>query len=484
MIDVEKWATIRSLAREGYGKKTIARMLGISRNTVRRALEGDKPPRYVREKQGETKLDPYKEKARHLYLDQDLIGTRIFNDLTAEGYTGSITTLYRYLTQLDKNHRGKVTVRFETAPGVQAQFDWSPYKVDIAGKEQNVYCYLLVLSYSRYKYMTFSADQTTNSVVEALEEALRFWGGAPQTILIDNAKQMVFETLPNNVKRFNETLLMLAGMYSFKPVACRIRCAKTKGKVERPFFYIEQHFIKGRTFTSMEDLIEKGHRFIAEWNQREHMTTLRPPVELLPLDLAKLSALPGTNLTETMRELRKVSWDCLVSVKGSRYSVPHQYAGKRVWIKTEHGHLLTVLSLNGAIIAQHELSKQKGSTNINSSHYEGLNPTPQSAPRIREVFYAHFPSGEQFFQGLQERVTCNAPYHAQKILLLREYYADETIELAIQKALTFKAFSHSAVCNILKQHPFKEMALPLSPKKVPKAGSEPRPLSYYGSILH
>lgn len=484
MINVEKWVTIKNLAREGYGKRTIARMLGISRNTVRRALASEEPPRYTRQKQNETKLDPYKDQVEYMYLEQNLIGTRIFEEIVAKGYTGSITTLYRHLAKLEKEPREKVTVRFETGPGVQAQFDWSPYKVNIGGQERQVYCYLLVLSYSRFKYMTFSADQTINSVIEAIEEALQFLGGAPLEILIDNAKQMVFETTGNNIKRFNETFLKLAGRYSFKPVACRIHRARTKGKVERPFYYIEQHFIKGRTFTSMEDLIEKGHQFIAQWNQKENKTTLEPPVKLLPLDLEKLSSSPRVTLSETVRELRKVSWDCLVSVNGSRYSVPHHYAGKRVWIKIEHGHLLVIFNLKDEIIARHELSTKKGTTNINPSHYEGLNPAPRSAPRIRELFCTHFPSGEQFYKGLQRKASSNAPYYAQKILMLREYYADETIELALQKALAFKAFSHETVYNILKEYPFKEMALPQNPNKPKQTGYGPRPLSYYGNLLH
>jgi len=485
MISVEKWARIRSLANEGYGKKKIARMLGISKNTVRRALASDEPPQYVRQKSAETKVDLFKEQIKHMYLEQKLIGTRIHNELVKMGYDGSLTTLYRYLSIIkQEKHHEKVTVRFETAPGVQAQFDWSPYKVNVAGEELLVQCFLLVLSYSRYKYMTFSTDQTLCSVVQALEEALRFLGGATRTILVDNARQIVFETLDNNAKKFNDTFLKLAGMYSFKPVACRVYRARTKGKVERPFFTIEQHFIKGNVFDSVEDLIEKGHRFIAEWNQKIHKTTLKPPVELLPHDLAQLSPAPLTSCSESIRELRKVSWDCLVSVKGSRYSVPHRYAGRRVWIRVEHGYLLLVSDLGGELVAQHVLAKRKGTTNIKPEHYAGLSPLPQSSPRIREVFCSCFASGERFYQGLKERVSCNAPYHAQRILALREYYNDETIELALNRALLFKAFNHETVGNILKQYPFKAMTIPQNPGRVKSAGCTLRPLNYYSDLLH
>lgn len=484
MISVEKWTTIRNLAREGYGKKAIARMLKVSRNTVRKALSSGEPPQYIRRVKGDTLIDPYRDQIEKMYLEKGLIGTRIYNELLKLGYTGSLTTLYRYLETLKNEPKEKVTVRFETGPAVQAQFDWSPYKVLIAGREQLVYCFLLILSYSRYKYMTFSLDQHLNSVIEALEEGLNFFGGVPLEILIDNAKQMVFATLKDNVKCFHETFLTLAGMYSFKPVACQVRRARTKGKVERPFYTVEQHFLKGNEFSSMEDLFTRGHKFLEEWNLKEHSTTLKPPAELFLEEKELLLPLPYRRYSDSLREFRKVSWDCLVSVKGSRYSVPSEYAGKKVFIKLEHGYLLKIFALDGTQLCSHELSSKKGTTNIKQEHYAALRPAPKSVPRIREVFSSTFKSGALFYQGLQNRVGLNAAYHAQKILLLREYYEDDAIEQSLAKALSFKAFSHEVVTNILRQFPFKETAPFISGKLPQEAGHLPRPLSYYNALIH
>lgn len=58
LISVEKWVTIRNLAREGYGKKAIARMLNVSRNTVRKALSNVEPPQYVRQVKTDTLITP------------------------------------------------------------------------------------------------------------------------------------------------------------------------------------------------------------------------------------------------------------------------------------------------------------------------------------------------------------------------------------------------------------------------------------------
>jgi transposase len=53
VLSVEGWAEIRRLYRaEGLPVKAIARLLGISRNTVRRAVAGAGPPKYVRKPVG------------------------------------------------------------------------------------------------------------------------------------------------------------------------------------------------------------------------------------------------------------------------------------------------------------------------------------------------------------------------------------------------------------------------------------------------
>ncbi len=53
MLAVEDWAEIRRLSRsEGIPIQAVARMMGISRNTVKRALASDRPPKYERPAKG------------------------------------------------------------------------------------------------------------------------------------------------------------------------------------------------------------------------------------------------------------------------------------------------------------------------------------------------------------------------------------------------------------------------------------------------
>lgn len=481
---MNQWTTIRTLHARGYGKKAIARMLGISRNTVKRALASCEAPRYERRPMP-TKIMPFRDQIEQMYWEKDLIGTRIFQELKKLGYAGSLTTLYRYLRKLGPKKLAKVTCRFETGPGEQGQFDWTPYEVTIADQTTTVYCFLFVLGYSRMKYLTFSLNQTLSSCLEALEEAFWYLGGAPKEVLVDNAKQLVVEHPQKGEALLNQKFEELAGLYCFVPRACHLYRARTKGKVERPFYVVEQHFIKGNTFSSFADLLEKAKAFNEEWNRKVNATTLKEPLALFEEEKLHLLPLVSRCYRETLREMRKVSWDCLVSFGGSRYSVPHPLAGKQVWVRVKKGSWLEILSPSGEVIATHEISRTKGKTVINEEHYQGLKPqAPKTALRVRETLAKVFQSGEAFYQGLAARTGSNAAYHARQILALRDYYCDQDIERALAKALAFKAFHHQSVLSILRSFPLREVEF--SPQAAPeKLGREnpTRPLDYYATLL-
>lgn len=262
MISLELWTTIRYLHAQGISKRKIAVQLGISRNTVAKALSLDKLPKYERKKQHvNLHIAPFESEIQRMALEQKFIGTRILREIRTKGYKGSKDALYRYLRKLKADHvEGKPSVRFETGPGQQAQFDWSPYTISTANEVIKVVVFSFTLGYSRLKVFFASLNETQVSVFEAIESALWFLGGAPKELLVDNHKNMVDDPRPGHFK-WNSRFLELCGHYRMKPVACRVGNPRTKGKVENPFYYLEEHFIRGNTFLSFEDFCERLERF-------------------------------------------------------------------------------------------------------------------------------------------------------------------------------------------------------------------------------
>lgn len=266
MISIEQWYTIRNLHSKGYGIKTIARMLCISKNTVKKALVSNEYPKYKRIKEVEKKIDRFSDAIIDMYYNKDYIGTRIFEEIKKAGYEGSINGVYRFLNTLQKKTPKKTSMRYETDMGKQAQFDWSPYTVNINGRKVNIILYSMILGYSRKKAVCVGFDEKAATVYQAIEICFRKLGGVTEKLLIDNDKSMVIKNDGEGNVEFNTSFLNIASMYSFEPAACHPYTPKTKGKIEKPFSYIENHFIKGNEFSSIDDLINAADVFIEEYN--------------------------------------------------------------------------------------------------------------------------------------------------------------------------------------------------------------------------
>jgi transposase len=178
LLSVEAWTTIRYLHAQGMGIRAITRELSLSRKAVRRALRTEGVPSYQRPKRPNPQLVPFEGRLRELYFREHLIGSRILRELRKVGYAGSASALYTYLGSLRALVPSrKATVRYETAPGQQGQFDWSPYTVELGGERIKVIVYGLTLGYSRRKHYTASLDETQVSIFEAVEGCLRHFGG-------------------------------------------------------------------------------------------------------------------------------------------------------------------------------------------------------------------------------------------------------------------------------------------------------------------
>jgi len=230
----------------------------------------------------------------------------------------------------------------------------------------------LILSDSRRKFSLASLDETQPSAFAALEAGFAHFGGVARRLLVDNAKILVTDARPTAFA-WNPRFLELCGHYQIEPVACQVRRPQTKGKSERPFFSIEEHFIKGGRFADLGDLNRQRAQFQAEdLDLRVHRTTQDRPLDRFVAEQPPLLPLPPARFLGGLDAARQVSLDCLVRYGGSRYSVPHQYAATPVWVRTALGTRLEIDAQDGACLATHPLAAKKGELVIQQEHYDGL----------------------------------------------------------------------------------------------------------------
>jgi transposase len=177
--------------------REIGRLLGLSHNTVKRAIEKESPPEYERSKKISPSLLPFEEVIFKMLNVSKFKGSRIFEEILSKGYKGSKSTFYYYYQRI-KQQPQKHYKPYETSPGEQSQFDWSPYTVTIDGKLTKVIIFSYINGFSRYEVLEASVSENQGSVFEALEKGIIESGGVPSRIQTDNAKVFVKNPSKNN----------------------------------------------------------------------------------------------------------------------------------------------------------------------------------------------------------------------------------------------------------------------------------------------
>jgi len=369
MLKLEAWMDIKDLHRQGHSIRTIVELTGHARNTVRRVLR-EQTPRPPKKRARASRLDPFKSYLEQRYAREcALSAVRLLEEIRAMGYTGGIDVVRRFIHALSPHARSsaKMTVRFETPPGEQAQVDWAScgHELDETGRRRAVYAFVMVLSYSRMLYVEFTHSMVLPELIRCHQRAFEFFGGWPHTILYDNMKQVRLSQ-----SEWNPLFLDFINHHGITPRTHRVRRPRTKGKVERMVRYLKDNFLNGRTFADMSDLRAQGQRWLDQTaNTRIHATTGRRPCDLLAeerLDaLSSISAYQIAALSE-----RKVDAESFVRLERSRYSVPPEYVGSRVIV--ERGEQRVVVRAGDLIIAEHTPAPRPGACMAQKEHVEAL----------------------------------------------------------------------------------------------------------------
>jgi len=249
--------------------------------------------------------------------------------------------------------------------------DWAHFedhRVIVNGAEKKLYCFLIVLGYSRMRYVEFVTDMTTTTLIRCHINAFRYYGGYPKEILYDNMKQVVIKRLlKQKDSTMNSQFEDFAGFYGFKPILCRPYRGQTKGKVERTVSYVRDNLMVGIKYDGLDDLNRQALLWCDKVNGKIHGTTGEIPKDRLPKE--RLSPMMREYIIDKIN-LRKVEKDCLISYSGNKYSVPSEYALKHVTVVVLD-NMLAVYS-EGKQIAVHRVSRNKSAMVINSNHYQKL----------------------------------------------------------------------------------------------------------------
>jgi transposase len=251
MLNVVDYEVIRRLHfKEHWSIKRLARELGHSRNTVRKALlewDGSAPKYSLSKPRPKRTLTPeLEDRVREILVrDQSVprkqrhTAHQIHARLLAEnpGIILGESTVRGLVRQERLKLRGATTVKVPLAfePGEEAQIDFGEAEVIMAGESMRVQLFLMALCYSRRLFVMGFPRQNIEAFLEGHTQAFAYFGGVVRRGAYDNPKVAVLKILPTLERVENPRFAALRAFYNLDVRYCTPgkEGAHEKGIIER-----------------------------------------------------------------------------------------------------------------------------------------------------------------------------------------------------------------------------------------------------------
>lgn len=358
------------LHRQGRSRREIARLLQMSRNTVREyqevlatagLLDGplpDVPPEdallaaatppqpALRPPQEVSSVDDWSSDIQR--LQKDGCGPKaIYDWLRTEQpeFQGSYDAIKRYVRRARRHAPvcpKDVAIPVDTAPGQIAQVDfgyfgllWDP----ATGRHRKVWVFLMVLGHSRHMYADLVFDQRIETWQRLHAAAFAWFGGVPHVVVPDNLKAAVIRAAftSSDEGELNRSYVELARHYGFQIDPTPPRAPKKKGKVEAAVRYVRSSFWKPRQAELADIDVARTalHRWVREVaGTRTHGTTCQAPLAVFEaVERPALLPLPPVPFAPVIWKRAKVHADAHVQVRRALYSVPWKRCGQTLWVR-------------------------------------------------------------------------------------------------------------------------------------------------------
>ena len=331
MLSQAQRTAILELHQHGVSKREIARVLGVSRLSVRKVLRSNSStlPELVRAE----KAEPYRDQILELLATCKGNLVRVHEEIGSQGAEVSYPALTAFCRRHGIGKQPKVPAgRYHFEPGQEMQHDTSAHEAVIDGKTRKIQTASAVLCYSRMLFFQCSPRFRRFDCKLFLTDALVEFGGAPDRVMIDNTHVVVLRGTGREMVPVPE-MAAFAQRFGFRFVAHERGHANRSARVERPFSFIENNFLAGRTFDSWDDLNLQAR----QWCDRVNATTKKHiravPRELFAIERMHLKPLPSWIPPVYRLHERMVDVEGYVAVHSSRYSVPVDWIGRRVEVR-------------------------------------------------------------------------------------------------------------------------------------------------------
>lgn len=370
---MEHWEDIRlRCVRDGEPKKRVARDLGVSPNTVRKycaKMEGPQPPRYERS----SKLDPFVTVIDALITSTPKITAKRIGAIIKQQYDSTLTISASALRKYVARRRRELVpkeafVRAQHVPADQAQFDFSPMNVLIAGVLTVVQVFAMRLSYSGAFFARASYTEDRPALFTGLLAAVGFFGGLPRVAIFDNPKTAVQRILRGRNRLENEQFRRFCGELALKVEFAAPRRGNEKGGVEGTMGYIEDnHFRPTPSYESIEALNEELAQLCAANLNNVHSTHRERIGDRFDRERPALRPLADCLPKPCVLEYSRVNKFQEVTAETNHYSVPSRFVGRDAIVEIYENTV--AISIGGECVAEHRRGRGKHEFILDPLHY-------------------------------------------------------------------------------------------------------------------
>ena len=449
MISYEIFCKIRHYRdHKGLNEGQIAEALALDSRTVKKWLD-EKQYHQRKASSISSKLDPFKPAIVKMLESHPYTAKQILQKIQEESFNGGYTIVKDYVAKI-RPKRSPAFLKLSFAPGECAQVDWGSFgSIEIGETHRRLSFFVMVMCYSRMMYLEFTVSQTMEHWLSCHQNALQFFQGVPKKIMVDNLKSAVIKRAVGQAPVFNQRYMDFANHYGFTVVPCGVAKGNEKGRVESGVGYVKKNFLAGLTLPTFEALQVGGKEWLTSIaNQRIHGETRKQPQELFAEE--RFNPLPVEPYDCSNISQRRASSQFRIALDGNHYSVPAEYAGSRLTVKT-YPDRLCIYDYD-KLVARHPRSYNRHRDFEDPDHPKELLAQRKKSrdQHILKRFLSITKKAQDYYQKLEVH-RMNPLQHVYKIVALSEIYGNDEVCRAIEDSFNFEAYSCEYVANILEQ---------------------------------
>jgi len=421
LLEIDSWQSIRWLHfREGRSIRWISKEFGIARRTVSKYLKKPDSPKYsLSQARPKPVTGRWREEIEKI-LERDEVAPRkqrhtakrIFERLIESGYEGSERSIRQLVAEIRNKPTTTASVPLVFEPGKDAQVDFGESYASLGGEEVKLHGFEMRMNFSRKKFVAFFRTTDKEAFLEGHVRAFEYFQGVVERVSYDNLGAAVAKVGKGKHREITKEFKELKGYYNFKTNFCKPGedGAHEKGGVENGVGFARRNWmVPVPEFDTLDDL----NAYLLEKCRADDARTVSGQSQSISDAWQKerelLLPLPAKPFDPAVQQTGMVDSYCTVAFKNNHYSVPPQYVGKVVTIRSYSNRI--EIGTGVEKIAEHRRSYGRDQYILNPAHYlDLLERRPHAIPYARPLVQHEWPEG--YWDFYQKMVASVGPSEA------------------------------------------------------------------------